>query len=120
MPTPLHPPQSLKLNVWAESPILPLGQGQTLHAQVMNEQNVAVVGASVVTIIHTSGGDLTFVRPLTSEDGQTSVTFVLSAWNAGAFVTYEMRATYQSLTSEPARDSFVQWFGATPTPTPSS
>lgn len=116
LPTP--PPQpsaaeamgALSVTAWAEHPILPLQNEQTIHVRAQDASGGPVIGAVVIVSVRSSADSFSREIPPTDTEGVSEVTFGLPNTAPGDFVVFEVavlapgRVGYHS-------SSFVTWFG---------
>lgn len=81
---------------------------QTLRAWVTDENGLAVVGARVIFVMNTPGGELKYIINTTDANGYASVTFSLKSYKPGAFMVYTATASYSGLTTS-RNGAFVPW-----------
>lgn len=109
LPAP-NPDLPLRLEVWAESPVLDLGALQTVHVLVLDSDDEPLPDATALLSVQPSQGKFTVYMPLTDEAGRAQLTFRLDDLKAGEFVLYEVAVTAAGHPPAFFSDSFLTWY----------
>jgi hypothetical protein len=110
--------QRLEAQIWATTPILSVGQPQTINVRVSDERGNLLAGAIVQVTVDTTGSPMAYGLAPTDAAGYTSLTFTLPTWEPGRFVLYSVQVEYGTLEPITLEDQFIQWHGALPTAMP--
>jgi hypothetical protein len=112
------PAQTIVAQVWATTPILSVGQAQTINVRVSDEHGNPLAGATARVTLDINGTPLDYGLAPTDAGGYTALTFNPPSWQPGRFVLYTVRVEYNNLDPITKEDQFIQWHGALPTATP--
>jgi hypothetical protein len=88
-----------------------INERQTLTLRVLDENGLPVAGATAHFVVHTPAGPTEFITE-TDNSGYAAFSFILNAFDPGAFMLYDVTATYGSL-SKNTIGSFVTWAAPT-------